>query len=68
MAAQSKSKPLLALKTRQGELTLPLAKAVWLVYRVASYPLLIALTAYLYGTEAAVFAGVVLLMTYRGRL
>lgn len=68
MNTRPQTKPVLALKTKQGELTLPLTRALWLVYRVASYPTVIALTLYLYGTEASVFAVAALILTYRGNL
>jgi hypothetical protein len=34
MPPPTKAKPLLALKTKQGELTLPLTRALWLIGRL----------------------------------
>jgi hypothetical protein len=64
----SKPKPLLALKTKQGELTMPLSRAIWITWRASTYPIIIAAAGYIWGGEGALIAVGLLILTFKGEI
>lgn len=64
----SKSKPRVALKTQNGELTMPLSKALWIVWRALTYPIFITAAGFLWGSEGVLIAVGFLILTNKGEL
>jgi hypothetical protein len=58
----------LALKTGTGELTMPLSKAIWIVWRAATYPIIITAAGFIWGVEGVAIAAGFLILTFRGEI
>lgn len=62
------TKPTLILNVSGKSLAMPLNKALWSIYRIASYPLTIAAGYYFFGLDGAIFTAILLILTFRGEL
>lgn len=62
------NKPTLILNVSGKSLSLPVTKALWAVYRIASYPLTVTAGYYFFGLDGAIFTTILLILTFRGQL
>jgi hypothetical protein len=61
-------KPQVALITKNGLLKMPLSKAIWIVWRAATYPIIITAAGFIWGVEGAAIAAGFLILTFRGEI
>jgi hypothetical protein len=63
-----KNEPLLTLRTGKVNLTLPVGKAAWMLWRIASYPLQLVAAYYLFGMPGLLFTVILQITNNRGQL
>jgi len=62
------TKPTLVLALRGKNLSLPLSRLLWVLWRLATYPLTLLAAYYFLGTEGVLFTALLLVLTNRGQL
>jgi hypothetical protein len=62
------NEPLLTLRTGKVQLSLPVRKAGWLMWRIATYPIALSIAYHLYGIDGVILVAALQILNNRGQV